>query len=750
MRRFAVAALAFGILLCACGDDEPAPVGGEDGGAGGGTVEPCAPGEIEHPLGCCPAGEKPLDDGSCQPAGVPADRCAVGFEHDGDAGCDPVLPAEPCESGLMAIMGESACRQIMDCGQGPWGDIPIDGTTQYVDATYAGNDSDGSETRPWITITEAVAAASAGAVIAVAAGSYEEDVVLSQAMRLWGRCPSMVELDGTAQGVAALLIRGGAAGAEVHGLAVTGQSMGVVVSAAQDVVLDRLWVHDLDDRGIDAENTLGPVSVTISDSLVERTRDSAIIVLSGTADIERTVVRETLPGGPHAMGRGLTVKKTEGSQLRSSVTLRGSLLDHNRDLGILLVESDLLVSGSVVRDTLPSISEQRFGRGLGAEQNVTTGERANVTVEQSYFQGNHNAAVYVLGSDATIEATVLRDTQIQPQPPDKPFGYGLDAELEAPPATPSVVHLTASLVQGNHFVGVRALGAEMHVESTVIRDTRAEPTSGAGRGFDLEYDDQLAVRSLGSLRYSVVEASYDTGVFVAGSDLTLDGTAVRDTAPSTLDSRFGRGVVVQHAADQRGSLTVIDCAVERSHDIAVVAVGSDLTVDHSLVRDTAPRASDGTRGRGIAVQQDIATFLSATFTVRRSRLTGLRDVGIFTLDADGLIEDTVVEQVGARQSDGRFGDAIAIALAAVEVRGVRAEGGQRAGITSFSSELLLGGSTLECNPIHLDAETLPAAGAPAPLFTDLGGNRCGCGGEEVVCQLLSSSLQVPEALPPVE
>jgi len=135
----------------------------------------------------CPAGTLGLDDGTCQPAGVPPELCAEGFVHDGDAACEPILPADPCPKGLMALPGETACRPVMDCGAGTWGDIPVDGETIYVDGSYLGGDSDGSQQKPWTTISAAVAAAPAGALVAVAAGSYVEGSTFAPA-RAGARC----------------------------------------------------------------------------------------------------------------------------------------------------------------------------------------------------------------------------------------------------------------------------------------------------------------------------------------------------------------------------------------------------------------------------------------------------------------------------------------------------------------------------------------------------------------------------------
>src|SRR5262245_17256019 len=44
----------------------------------------------------CPAGTLGLEDGSCQSAGVPPELCGAGFVPDGNMGCEPILPSEPC------------------------------------------------------------------------------------------------------------------------------------------------------------------------------------------------------------------------------------------------------------------------------------------------------------------------------------------------------------------------------------------------------------------------------------------------------------------------------------------------------------------------------------------------------------------------------------------------------------------------------------------------------------------------------
>ena len=115
---------------------------------------------------------------------------------DGERGCAPILPATPCPDGMMAVPGDATCRPVADCGTGPWGDIAVDAGTIYVDAAFAGV-PDGSAGSPFSTIQAAVDASSPGNVIAVAAGSYVEDVVIDDhAVVLWGRCPQLVSVTG--------------------------------------------------------------------------------------------------------------------------------------------------------------------------------------------------------------------------------------------------------------------------------------------------------------------------------------------------------------------------------------------------------------------------------------------------------------------------------------------------------------------------------------------------------------------------
>jgi len=221
----ALALVVGAAMLCACSEDATTP-------AEATPPDPPPPPEEE-----CAPGERTREDGSCQPAGMSADDCDPGFEHDGDVGCRAVLPSEACAAGLMAVPGDSQCREVAPCGDPPWGDAPVDVDTQYVDGSYAGGDSDGTGGKPWLTITAALNAAAANAAVVIAEGRYDESLAVGAPVQIWGRCPALVEIAGTS-GIASIAFSAGASGSELHAVGVTGSVQGVAVDGA-----DVLWAQ---------------------------------------------------------------------------------------------------------------------------------------------------------------------------------------------------------------------------------------------------------------------------------------------------------------------------------------------------------------------------------------------------------------------------------------------------------------------------------------------------------------------------
>lgn len=507
------------------------------------------------PPSSCPPPELGLPDGTCIRPGVPPGDCAPGFVHDGAYGCAPILPAEPCPPGLMAVPGETACRSVMACAPGKWGDIPVEASTVYVDASYAGGASDGNAQRPWTTIGAAVAAAAPGVLIAVAEGSYLEDVLISgKAVRLWGVCPDKAEIVGIGAAVAALAITELASGSEVHGLGLRGSNeLGLGMSGSQDVTVDRVWVHDTTGRGMGIEGTLGATSVRVSGSLVEASHSVGVFIMGAEATLDGTVVRAILPGASdEAAGRGLGIQDCNAllgcaPAERARVAVRGSVVEQSQEFGLFVAGSDVTVDGTVVRGTLPRAFDQAFGRGINIQLNCDAAgcdpaSRSNVTVRGSLVEWSHEVGLFVEGSDATVEATVVRATL--PQASDQEAGRGINVQnCSAPagcnPVARASANVSSSLVEWSHDVGLFVSASDAIVEATLVRNTLPRTADGL-------FGDGMAVFAIDAPASAVVsgtliEESARAGLSNFGAMVSLGATHLR-CAPFELAGEPWKGI----------------------------------------------------------------------------------------------------------------------------------------------------------------------------------------------------------------
>jgi hypothetical protein len=587
-------------LLVGCTDEES-----EETTAGGGGT----------PMGCV-APELALPDGSCIRPGIPADGCAAGFEHDGQYSCAPILPPEACAPGTMAVPGETTCRPVMPCGAGRWGDIPVDANTVYVDAAYSGGSNDGSETRPWTTVSDAVAAAASGALVAIAEGTYVENVVLQdKAARLHGVCPDKVTIAGTAQDMGGCLASAvciafdGASGTELHGLSLTGAGRGVLMTGATDVLFDSIRVHDCARRGIAAQGDLGPTAFTLRNSLIEQNHEIGVLVSDTTATMEATIVRGTLPRtSDQTDGMGVWVFAVSS---RPSLMLRDSLLQQNHKNALAVSGADATVDASVLRDTLPEASSQTGGRGMNVEGGCTASSgdvvcdpalASRVTLRGSLVDNNHDVGLFISGSEATVETTVVRGTM--PQPADQTGGRNLSIQVPCIGTTSGVqcdvttrarVTLLSSVVEQCAEFGIFVSGSEATVEATVVRATWPSPDLRLGRGINVQQSCvetptgqscDVTARSLFTLRGSLLEQNHDIGLFVADSDATVERSVVRTTLAQAADGLFGDGVAV-FADGAPSALTIVDTRIEDSARAGVASFGGSISLAGSHIRCAA-------------------------------------------------------------------------------------------------------------------------------------------------------------------
>jgi hypothetical protein len=457
---------------------------------------------------CSDALEVALPDGSCVRPGVPLDGCANGFVHDGQFGCEPVLPVDTCARGLMAVPGEAACRPVMDCGSGKWGMLPVDATTVYVDASYSGGDGDGSEAKPWPSIAEAVAAAPSDALVAVAAGSYAESIVLAdKPIRLWGVCPEHVTMEspGPPAGCPAstVCILRGADGSEVGGMSLTGAGAGIALSGSEEVFVDRVRVHDNAGRGINGENTLGSTSIEVRGSLIEQNEDFGVLGMGALVNLDSSVVRATQPNADGNNGLGVSIqvwcRDEPGDQYceptsPGSGSVSNSLIEENHELGVLFMGAEASMEATVVRRTFPVDGPTGFGHGVAVQMACLdtpaglacdAAARSNVTITGSLIEDMLEAGVLILGADAALDRTVVRNTAVAT---DGRFGDGVAVVVSGPDVTASVA-IDRSHVAHSARAGVAVFGSTLSLGTSAI-SCSAFDLQGEAHHRDFELDDR--------------------------------------------------------------------------------------------------------------------------------------------------------------------------------------------------------------------------------------------------------------------
>jgi len=758
-------------------------------GTGGCTAilpkEPCNAASIAVP-----------GDTKCVPVGV--ETCGKGFVSDGAGGCNATLPKDACPKGSMAVPGETTCHEVASCGTGTFGDIPDDPGTIYVDASYVGT-SDGSKTKPFVTVQTALDAASSTTKtqIAIAAGKYDENLTLSKPVSLRGRCPAMVEVHGTTDVPTIVTTHDGVS---ISNLAVTSEKGTGIEISSLDSTIDRVWVHDTVRFSVFVWLKAGNSSGVLRNSLCEGAHDAGVGVQGGTLTIESSVIRDTTAGAS-LPGMAVVALDDSTTKVRSTLTVRGTLVERATNTGIGVAGSTGTIEATLIRDVVAR-SDGKFGRGIDAHDTMGTKAHADLTVRTTVIERVTDSGIFLGAATAVIESTVVRD--IKRTTLEGSLGHGIVATT-APPLTP-VANLTLRsslveraieegiviagstaivektivrdttpaadglgagiyvggdaetkskasatvrrcLLERNAYIGLESLGGDTIIEQSVVKDTKPTPThSNSGFGVSAVYDADAPRRSSLTMRGCSVIGNSTSGIIIGGSDATISETIVADTkSTSSATEPFGRGVSVQDADKQNSVVTLRSLLVEKNRDVGIFSGDSTLTIESTTVRGTLSTGRKGS-GIGIAAQTEGATTTPFVLTLRRSLVEGCASGGVFMVSTNGTIERSIVRGT-LPGPDGEFGDGIDVSVfpspggpLVPEVAIVESvlRSNARAGASAFSATLAIARSLLACNAIDLDNEVW--AKDVAPTFRDDGGNLCGCKGKLGLCRAESHAI----------
>ncbi|MBN4059269.1 DUF1565 domain-containing protein, partial [Endomicrobium sp. AH-315-J14] len=504
-------------------------------------------------------------------------ECGEGFESDGEAGCKVVLPASPCDDGEMALPGDTKCSPIADCGEGDYGNILSDGDTQHVNAQSGDDPPDGSAMAPWKTIQQAIDAATPGATIAIATGSYGEPLIIkNKNVHLWGRCPRDVT-------IGSKLTIQGATGTIVEGVSFSGER--IVVFATEDLTIRKChFLHGM------LKADLAPERGTIR---VERVLAMSPDKSGGNLDVvghDLEVTDSVFRGYPGNLGhRGIEVR--EDSMGRSGkLDLQRSVFESHDSISVKVVGSDAIIERCYFDF---GVADSNASGNDGINSLPDGSRKSTLTLQQSVFEGGHRNAVEALNTETLFDRLTVRNSTAQAVTVD------LDTVLAAPNYVPTCL-LRKSLFDDTAWTGFQSAGVSTQVEACIFRNNRSKPNAtksaadnisvsqfGYGYDHDKNFNTSSYVQSNSIEIYdSVVSGGVDQGILVLDSEGLVSHTLVERIAGKE-DGSNGNGIGVISLAALFGAAVeprttrIIDCEIRDNNASGIANFSSTIAVSDS-------------------------------------------------------------------------------------------------------------------------------------------------------------------------
>jgi len=602
----------------------------------------------------CPDDELPPDgsilDGSTD-TGVTAPNmpalpsltpCPEGWREitvmDGPTVCEPWAEgvAPSCDESEARFVGEAGCSRVgsaCPAGRFPEG-VVATGSAIYVDGSAASG-GDGSEGAPLSAIGDALSRATAGDVVVVSVGTYAGRFVVPPGVELRGACPAETTL--------------------TTPVAAPGLT-GVVMPDGLDTRLTDVSIIDTEDVGVLVRSG---TAMHLDGVVIAGARTGGVIAIDGGAvTAESIAVRRTRAFDDGGFGRGLQV------EFGATAEVRRAVFEQNRGAGVSTAGADarITLEDVAIVGTLPEGGTREFGRGINAQDGATV-ELTRVLVE-----GNRDVGIYAIdgGSQHVFRDVVVRGTIAQQS--DNTGGRAF--EIDRSQASLDRVHLVE-----NMEMGIYADDSNLMLEDIVIREVAPQPVDGDyGRGINLD-------RGTHEGRRLFLEACRDLGVVVwgDGATLSLEDIVVRDTRPMEATGVRGRALSALFGPD----VSVVRGVFERSHELAVNAVGAGTSLDLVDVRITSvsEAACASTTCAEAPFGIGLGSYEEALITARSFVIEGAAFCGVHVAFGGGL--DLMTGTVS--------GSAIG---ACVQDDG-------------FDVSRLTGGVAYVDNGVNLDATTLP-------------------------------------------
>ena len=583
--RIALAAFAFLVLLGGCGDDGPGDAGTSDAPSSDTGVAGVATAALPD-FGTCPDGW----------------RTAPGEDVDF---CDPWPESGrmDCADGQAHFPGEPGCAPIGTAC--PGGDLPeglpADREVLYVLEGAAGGD--GTAGAPYGTVAQGLTGVSSGGIVAIGAGSYDENLQMRRSATLWGACVERTRLTSTVDDLA----------------------RPVLVIAAPDVEVRNLRVSDSLSPGI--STVTAAATVRLEGIVVERTRAIGLFIDDlSTVSGQELLVREVQPAADMRFGRGMLVD--DGAQ----VTFTRAVFEGNHDIAVNVVQmgTSATLEAVALLNTQPRALGNDFGYGL----DIAYG--GALTATRVVLEGNHTTGLFAaMGGTVTMHDSLIRGTRFRPSDGTRGRGFFVREDIQA--------QLTRVLLEDNQDLGIFASrGAVLGLEDVAISGVASrENDDGGGRGMSVQSGAQVHTERV------LIERARDGGIHLALEDSHFEAIdlTVRHIDSIEATGRGGRGIHVQEQALLEGTrIHIYD-----TREVGLMAAG-EATIDLSAViaRDILPqRCSEMGCGEadvtvGVSAAESASIQLH-DFLVQSSAVCGVQIADTSSMDlSSGTVQSCLI------------------------------------------------------------------------------------------------------------
>ncbi len=204
-------------------------------------------------------------------------------------------------------------------------------------------------------------------------------------------------------------------------------------------------------------------TLTLTGSLVARNSYLGIGAFSSTVDVGGSIVRDTrVEPSDGVAGEGLYEGPDSATHLPSVLTVHDCLIRGNRLAGVVGESGQISIDKSVVRENVPGPAGA--GCGVILEQSVlVTKADGTLSVSGSVIESNTQAGLWLYGATGTVTGSVVRGSL-----PNGNGQYGDGLVVQSYAAYPGAISVVSSEIRDNGRAGVFAWGASLELSGTRV------------------------------------------------------------------------------------------------------------------------------------------------------------------------------------------------------------------------------------------------------------------------------------------